>query len=232
MPDSKQYGVIFDMDGVLIDSFDPHRRSWQEMARRHGVEMTDRQFAETFGRTSRDIIRHFWGDAVTDEQVRRMDECKEAIFRDMLRERLPVMPGAPRLIDDLAAHGFKLGVGSSGPPENVNLVVDALGLAGRLAGIVTGMDVTRGKPDPQVFLLTADRMGIDPRRCAVIEDAVHGITAARQAGAKAIALTGTAPREAFTGADLVVDSLNDLSAQRIASLVDSPDRSGQQSRSS
>ncbi len=214
------YGTIFDMDGVLIDSFDPHRRSWQEMARRHGVRMTDEQFATTFGRTSRDIIRHFWGDAVTDEQVRQMDERKEAIFRDMLRERLPVMPGAIQLVDDLAAHGFKLGVGSSGPPENVNLVVEKLGLASRLSGIVTGMDVSRGKPDPQVFLLTAERMKIDPHRCAVVEDAVHGVAAAIRAGMKAIALTGTAPREAFGEADLVVDSLSELSGSRIARIID------------
>ena len=89
------------------------------MAREHGVEMTDEQFATTFGRTSRDIIRHFWGDSVTDEQIARMDDRKEALFRDLLREHLPVMPGAMELIDDLLASGFLLGIGSSGPPENV-----------------------------------------------------------------------------------------------------------------
>jgi beta-phosphoglucomutase len=214
------YGVIFDMDGVLIDSFEPHRRSWQQMARERGIEMTDEQFAATFGRTSRDIIRHFWGEGVSDEQIRQMDDRKEALFRDLLREQLPVMPGALELIDDLATHGFKLGVGSSGPPENVNLVVDSLGLRDHLSGIVTGMDVTRGKPDPQVFLLTAERMKVDPARCAVVEDAVHGITAARRAGMKAVALTGTAPRAALAAADLVVDSLTELGAARVAKLID------------
>jgi len=217
------YGVIFDMDGVLIDSFEPHKRSWQQMARERGVKMTDEQFAATFGRTSRDIIRRLWDEGVSDEQIRRMDDRKEALFRDLLREHLPAMPGALELIDDLAAHGFKLGVGSSGPPENVNLVVDSLGLKDRLTGIVTGMDVTRGKPDPQVFLLAAERMKIDPARCAVVEDAVHGITAARRAGMTAVALTGTAPRAAFAQADLVVDSLTELGAARLARLIDGSD---------
>jgi beta-phosphoglucomutase-like phosphatase (HAD superfamily) len=130
------------------------------------------------------------------------------------------MPGAMELIGDLTGSGFALGVGSSGPPENVELVVDGLGLRDRLAGIITATDVTRGKPDPQVFLLTAGRMEIDPVRCAVIEDAVHGITAARRAGMKAVALTGTAGREAFGEADLIVDSLRQLSAARIADLID------------
>jgi beta-phosphoglucomutase len=214
------YGVIFDMDGVLIDSFEPHRRSWQRMAREHGIQMTDEQFAITFGRTSRDIIHHFWGDTLTPEQMREMDDRKEAIFRDLLSEHIPTMPGAVELIDDLYGHGFRLAIGSSGPPANVQLVAQSLGLANRLAGIVTGADVTRGKPDPQVFLLAAERMHLAPDRCAVVEDAVHGITAARRAGMRAIALTGTAPREAFGAADLVVDRLQELRAADIATLID------------
>lgn len=215
-----QYGVIFDMDGVLIDSFDLHRRSWQMMAGEYGAIVTDEQFASTFGRTSREIIRHFWGENVTPQQTRQMDDRKEALFRELLRRHVPVMPGAMELIEDLTGSGFALGVGSSGPPENVELVVDGLGLRDRLAGIITATDVTRGKPDPQVFLLTAGRMGIDPARCAVIEDAVHGITAARRAGMKAVALTGTASREAFTEADLIVDNLSQLSATGITELID------------
>lgn len=217
---SRQYGTIFDMDGVLIDSFDLHRRSWQTMAREYGVEVTDEQFASTFGRTSREIIRHFWGENVMPQKTREMDDRKEALFRQFLRRHIPVMPGAVELIDDLAAHGFLVGVGSSGPPENVAMVVDGLGLRDRLAGVITATDVTRGKPDPQVFLLTAERMGIAPDRCAVIEDAVHGITAARRAGMKAVALTGTAGREAFGEADLIVDSLTELTAARLADLID------------
>ncbi len=220
------YGVIFDMDGVLIDSYQPHRQSWQAMAREHGVEMTDRQFARTFGRTSRDIIRHFWGEQVTDEQIREMDGRKEDLFREIIAHRVPVMPGAMELLTDLSASGFKLGIGSSGPPENVRLVIEQLNLAGFLSGAVTGMDVTRGKPDPQVFLLTAERMRIAPARCAVVEDAVAGITSARRAGMKAIALTGTAGREAFAEADLVIDRLNELSAARLADLLDSARQSG------
>jgi beta-phosphoglucomutase len=214
------YGVIFDMDGVLIDSFEPHKLSWQAMARERGVAITDEQFAATFGRTSRDIIRHFWGDSVGDEQVRQMDARKEEIFRDLIGRQVPVMPGAMELITDLSASGFLLGIGSSGPPENVRLVIDRLNLASVLGGYVTGMDVTRGKPAPQVFLLTAERMAIEPQRCAVVEDAVHGITAARRAGMKAVALTGTAPREAFEEADLIVDSLKELSAGRLAKMID------------
>lgn len=213
-------GVIFDMDGVLIDSYEPHRISWQHMASEYGVQMTDQQFASSFGKTSREIIRTFWGQDVTDDQIRRMDDRKEALFRELLRGRVPVMPGAMELIDGLLAGGFKIGIGSSGPPENVSLVVEKLGLTGKLSGVTSAMDVTRGKPDPQVFLLTAGKMGLAPTRCAVVEDAIHGITAAKRAGMKAIGLTGTTTRQALHEADLVVDGLAELNASRIARLID------------
>lgn len=212
-------GVIFDMDGVLIDSYEPHRISWQDMAGEYGVRMTDEEFAQTFGRTSHDIILDFWGRDITDGQVRRMDDRKEQIFRELLRDHLPIMDGAARLIDDLLASGFKVGIGSSGPPENVNLVVEELKLATRLSGRTTGADVTRGKPDPQVFLRTAEKMQLDPACCLVVEDAIHGITAAKRAGMKAIGLTGTATREALSQADLVVDSLTELTAARVAAIL-------------
>lgn len=213
------HGVIFDMDGVLIDSYDEHRASWQRMARQRGLDVTDEQFRATFGKPSRDIIRQLWG--ISDpQQVKEMDDRKEAVFRELLREHVPVMPGAKELIADLWANGFKIGIGSSGPPENVRLVIEALGLADRLSGVTTAVDVTRGKPDPQVFLLTAGKMGIEPGRCAVVEDAVHGVTAARRAGMKAIGLTGTVDREALGEADLVVERLTELDARRIATLID------------
>lgn len=145
--------------------------------------MTDEQFASTFGRTSREIIRQFWGANVTPEQVRHMDDCKEAVFREdaptahprhARQHRTDQRPGRQRLCPS---------AGSSGPPENVEARRGRPGVAGALAAIVTGRDVSRGKPDPLVFLLTAARrMGIDPARCAVIEDAVHGVAAARRAG--------------------------------------------------
>jgi HAD superfamily hydrolase (TIGR01509 family) len=123
------------------------------------------------------------------------------------------------LIDALAAAGFQLAVGSSGPPENVALTLEKLGRADRFAAAVTGADVTRGKPDPQVFLLAAERLDAPPERCAVIEDAAAGIEAANRAGMTSIAVLGTTTREKLVHAKLTVESLHELSPQRIADLV-------------
>ena len=217
----RDLGVIFDMDGVLVDSYRAHFRSWRKMARAVGLDMTEPQFAATFGRTTRDIIRHLWPDeAAAIEDVSAWDDAKEAAYREILREDFPVMDGAPELLAALHEAGFHQAVGSSGPPENVALVVELLPGAEHLAAAVTGRDVTHGKPHPEVFLKAAETLGVEPRRCAVVEYAPAGIEAARRADMAAIGITGTADRGTLAErAHLVVDSLRELTPDRIRELI-------------
>lgn len=216
---SDKLAVIFDMDGVLIDSYAAHLRSWVAMGREFGLEITERQFAASFGRTSRDIIARLWGEGLSDQRIAVMDARKEAIYREIIAADFPAMDGAGEFVDTLTAAGFLLAIGSSGPPENVAAVVAGLARADGFAATVNGMDVSRGKPDPEVFLTAAGKLGVEPRRCAVVEDAPAGVEAARRAGMAAIALTGTAQREDLAGADLVVDSLRELSPKIVADLI-------------
>ena len=226
MDKQQEYGVIFDMDGVLINSYDAHKRSWQQMAGEYGLKMTDEQFAATFGKPSRDIIAQVWPERAEAHRISEMDDRKEQIFRDRISQQVPEMPGAMKLIHQLRQAGYKLGIGSSGPPQNVQLVTQKLNIVDLLHGTVTGMDVIRGKPDPQVFLLTAEKMNIAPSRCAVIEDAAHGIDAAKRAGMIAVGLTGTVTRAQLSHADLVVDELNELSPESLADLIDGQSKTG------
>jgi len=212
--------VIFDMDGVLIDSYAAHFASWRRVYSEMGLDYTEADFAADFGRTSRDILFRRFGDQLTSERTRELDERKEALFRDELQEHFPAMDGAGELIDALAGDGFRLAVGSSGPPENIGLCLEKLGRGSKFGAVVTGQDVTRGKPDPQVFQLAAERLGVPPARCAVVEDAVHGVEAANRAGMKSIALVGTATREQLAGADLIVSSLRELTGEGLRRLID------------
>jgi len=215
-----KYGVIFDMDGVLVDSYRAHFESWNRMARAHGLAMTDSQFAATFGRTTREIIKTLWGDKVADEDVPAMDDEKEAAYRDILRESFPEMPGATALLLALHQAGFALAIGSSGPPQNVAVVRECLPPV--FDAVVTAVDVTHGKPHPEVFLKAARKLGLRPIRCAVVEDAPAGIEAARRAGMTAVALTGTAPWDKLAKrAHRVVDSLTELTEKRITTLIES-----------
>jgi beta-phosphoglucomutase len=213
--------AIFDMDGVLVDTYHAHFRSWQEMAASEGLQFSEEDFVPTFGRTSREIIAHCWGkDRYDDAQIAELDRRKEAAFRRIIADDFPAMPGAVDLLHALHKAGFRLAVGSSGPPENVQLVVDKLGARDLLGAIVTGADVTRGKPDPQVFLLAAERLDVAPARCAVIEDAPVGVAAAHAAGMASVGLlsTGRAPAD-LAAAGAVVRTLSEISPFMLRDLI-------------
>jgi beta-phosphoglucomutase len=215
------YAVIFDVDGVLVNSYRPHLESWQLASRNRGLEMSEPDFARTFGRVGPEVVRLLWPDRFAEESILEFVEEKESIYRDMLREAFPAVDGAPELVADLHAAGFKLALGSSGPPQNVAIVYEKLGGPRYIDGVVSAADVTRGKPDPQVFLLAAGKIGVEPSRCLVIEDAPVGLEAAQRAGMVGIGLTGTAPREMLEArAVKVVTSPRELSPGLIRQLID------------
>jgi HAD superfamily hydrolase (TIGR01509 family) len=215
----RRFGVIFDIDGVLLDSYKMHYECWRTIAEKHSIYVSEKEFDSLFGRRGSEIVRQIWGKDLPGEQVVAIHRQKQALYRENLQRNFPEMDGAIQLIDALAAEGFVLGIGSSAPPENVEMSLNGLGRAKSFKAVVTGSDVTRGKPDPQVFLLAAQRMGLKPADCAVIEDAVAGITAALAGGMTAIALAGTAPAESLTMADLVVTSLRQLTPKQISELI-------------
>jgi beta-phosphoglucomutase len=214
--------VIFDMDGVLVDTYHAHYRSWLEMAEPEGLHFSEAEFAPTFGRTSREIIGYFWGENRFDaEAIAALDARKEAAFRRIIEDDFPAMPGVVELLETLHGERFRLAVGSSGPRENVDMVLDRLGTRSLFGAVVTGNDVTQGKPDPQVFLLAAERLGVRPSRCAVIEDAPAGVAAARAAGMACVGLlsTGRTPKD-LVGASAVVRSLCEITPQLLRNAIE------------
>ncbi len=214
------YGVIFDMDGVLVDSCGPHYESWRITSERRGYALPEEVFRTVFGRTNRAIIPVVTGRSLPPAEMDAWGEEKEVVYREILARRFPAMPGADALIEALLADGARLAIGSSGPPENVAIVMENIPAVRRFHAVVTGRDVKNGKPDPEVFLKSAERLGLPPGACAVVEDSPAGLDAARRAGAAAVALVGTAPREALEPrADLVVDALRELTPARIRGLV-------------
>ena len=212
-------GVIFDLDGVLVDSYQAHYESWRRFAAEQEFAYSQQQFAATFGRTSREILAHHWPRKLSAQEIAAADDRKEELYRQIIRENFPIMPGARELVRGLHAAGFRLAVGSSAPPANVELSLDLLGLRELFGAAVTGRDVTHGKPDPQVFLLAAGRLALPPNNCAVVEDAPAGIQAALAGGMTAIAITGTVAREQLSSAHLVVDRLEQLTPVKIERLI-------------
>ncbi|MAB72644.1 MAG: hypothetical protein CMJ54_09075 [Planctomycetaceae bacterium] len=217
--------AIFDLDGTLIDTYDAHHAAWRTACAANGIELTPAMFAWSFGRTNPAIIRRFWADEgraePDDGTMERVAEAKETDFRTELDRSFPAMPGVPELIAGLRERGVAVAIGTSAPRENLELAVDRLGIADLIDASVCGGEVTLGKPDPEVFLLAAKRLGVPPDRCVVVEDAGAGIDAAQAGGMSSIGIVSTGRTDAeLAHADLVVDRFDVLRPADFLRLLD------------
>jgi beta-phosphoglucomutase len=206
------WGVIFDMDGVLVDSYQAHFIAWERTMKRHSLTMTEEQFASTFGQTNAEIFATLYPEMAADRYLQLSDE-KEAAYRDIIASDFPAMDGASELITALSRAGAKLAIGSSGPPANVRAVLEVLPGGKYFQAKTSSDDVTRSKPAPDVFLKAAEKLELPPGRCVVVEDAPVGVRAGKAAGCAVVGLTGTVPGERLAEADLVVASLRQLSPE-------------------
>ncbi len=210
-------GVIFDMDGVLVLTENAHWLAWRAAAQKHGIDLAHKTFLSCFGRVNPDCIRIMFGEDVPPAEAIRIADEKEAAFREFIRTDVPLAPGLVTLLDGLRGERVGLGVGSSAPPENVNLILDVGQIRGYFGAVVDGSQVKRGKPAPDVFLRAAELLGLRPERCAVIEDAPAGILAAKAAGmvGVGVATTHTATELSAAGADVVYPSIAELTVAKV-----------------
>lgn len=190
--------VLFDLDGVIIDSHDQHEAAWEQLAKVHGKTLPPNFFKESFGMRNQSIFATLlpWTDDAAE--IAELSEEKEAIYRDILvASGLSPLPGAADLLKQLAQAQIPAVLATSTPRSNVSAVMDATGLGHLFLAVISGSDVANGKPDPEVFLKAAAAANADPKQCVVIEDAQVGIRAGLAAGCKVLALTTTHPREAI-----------------------------------
>jgi beta-phosphoglucomutase len=208
----RETGVIFDLDGVIVLTEQAHWQSWQAAARPRGVKLEYAAFVSCFGQVNPDCIRILFGPGIGAAESASIADAKEIAFRRIIGSNVPLAPGIADLLRELKSRGVRTAIGSSAPPENIALVLDAGKLRPMFDAIVDGSQVKRGKPAPDVFLLAAERMGVPPERCAVIEDAPMGIAAAVAAGMLPIgvATTHAAQELKDAGAKFVFDQPKDL----------------------
>ena len=186
---SASRAVLWDLDGTLVDSAEYHWESWQFALRDKGFMPTRAQFMATFGQRNDRILREWLGPDALEDEIRRIGDAKEVEYRRVTREHgLDGLPGAREWIDRLAARGWRQAIASSAPRLNVDAVLDALSWRGAFDAVVAAEDVRKGKPDPEVVLVAAHRLHVEPSACIVVEDAAAGVKAARAAGMRVIGL--------------------------------------------
>jgi beta-phosphoglucomutase len=217
-PSGTPGGVLWDLDGTLIDSAGHHWIAWRDTLAAAGRPVRPDDFANTFGKRNDEILRELFGPAIAVDWIERVSESKEQAYRRRLHELgLALLPGALDWLHRLRESGWKQALASSAPRPNIDAVFEVLSLDRFLDAVVSADEVGRGKPDPAIFLEAARRLGLAPGRCVVVEDAPAGIEAARRAGMPSIGVLSD--HHPALEADVVAPSLNALPAGAFEALV-------------
>ena len=203
-------GFIFDMDGTLVDNMRFHTEAWRTLIEENGYEFNERKFlVETAGQTNREIIPSVFG-ALSSDRLTELAVRKEELYREAyLPHRKPVA-GLVEFLDAARELGIKMAVSTAASPANMAFILDGLDLRKYFGAITTAADVKRGKPDPEIFLLSAANVGVEPKHSIVFEDAFFGFEAAKRAGMKAIGITTVNSREEIMNSEGVVEAHEDF----------------------
>ena len=213
--------ALFDLDGTLVDNMPFHIEAWLAFARKRGLALTAERFEREFaGKLNREIFPVLMERALGDDEVASLAEAKEAAYRALYAPHLEPLPGLVALLERLRSAGVRCAIATAGPPPNRRFVLDSLGIGAHFAAVVGAEQVARGKPAPDLFLAAARALGVEPAACVVFEDAVHGVTAGRAAGAAVVGVT-TMMSEAelrAAGARWVVRDYTELPTDLLAAL--------------
>lgn len=216
-------GLLFDMDGVLVNNLDIHRQAFAEFFRRYGVERSFDDLSRVFGKGNDDIMGELMPkDVVERVGIRELGYQKEAIYREIYAPIITPQPGLKEFLAEAERNGLKSAVGSSGYRVNVDFVLERCDITRYFSAIVAGDEVTRCKPDPEIYLTAASKLGLRPEECVVFEDAEAGIESAKRAGVKVVALATTFSREFLekSDADYIIDDFRGIDIATLRSIVE------------
>ena len=213
-------GIIWDMDGVLVDTTRFHYQSWLEILTGIRDDFSWEEFASSFGMRNDLIIPKVFRKECTKEEIIRIDIQKESKFRELAKGKLKPLEDLVDLLTALKKSGFKMAVASSGTPENVEMVIKGCSLTPFFSALTNGSEVTHSKPDPEIFFLAGKKLGFPPSRCVVVEDAPAGIKGAKSAGMKCVAIASTHKRASLKEADIIVNSFKELNPDIFDKLID------------
>ena len=188
--------ILFDMDGVVVDNLPYHVDAWLLFCEKKQIPLTREIFyKELNGMNSKDTFEWFYKRPMTREEVHPLEEEKEVIYRDFYRPHLAPAPGLVDFLKEIRAAGIKTALATSAGPGNIDFTIDGIGLRDQFDVIVGGAEVSKGKPDPEIYLLAAQKLGVEPANCWVIEDSLQGIKSGQSAGCKVAGITTSHTRE-------------------------------------
>jgi beta-phosphoglucomutase len=181
-------GVIFDMDGVVVDNHQYHFKAWMDFSQKYKFPLNEQIYREEFnGKTNADLFKKIFGE-ISQNQISAYTQEKESMYRDLYLPYMTAHTGLVEFLDDLGKRRIKIALGTSAPTANVDFVLDRLKLRKYFPTVVDGGMVTKGKPDPEVYKLCAMRLGLEPKNCVVFEDSFAGLESGERAGCEIVAV--------------------------------------------
>lgn len=213
--------VIFDFDGVLLDTSEQLYRGYKKVFKRFNIDYKEEQFNENYGLKTKEHFKKVLSEnniEISNEELNKLVEERDIFYRHICND-LKLLPGAQKLLDELKNRNIKLGLASSTSRGNLNFFLPKLGLQIYFDHILAGNEVTRGKPHPEIYSTVCDHLNVEPSYCVGIEDTDKGINALKNANMKAVAVTLTNRKQYdFSKADLIVRSLEELNWSKITTL--------------
>lgn len=204
------YALVFDMDGVIVENHEWHFRAWLEFCHRHGLHLTEEEFyTRIFGGTNHDLLTRLFGNTLTEDEILRMGEEKEAVYRDIYGPHVVPVPGVVEFIRTSRKNGLRTALATSAPRSNVEFTLGHTGLTGKFDVIVDSSHITHGKPHPEIYLKTASLLRLEPEQCVVFEDSLPGIESAAKAGCKVVGVATTLPPGKISHAGFVIKDFSD-----------------------
>ncbi|RVU24948.1 HAD family phosphatase [Sandaracinomonas limnophila] len=189
-------GILFDMDGVVVDNLPYHVDAWLLFCEKKGIPLTRETFyKELNGMNSKDTFEWFFKRQMTREEVHPLEEEKEEIYREFYAPFRKPLEGLVEFLKEIRSSGIKVALATSAGQGNIDFTIDGIGLRDQFDVIVGGAEVTKGKPDPEIYLLAAQKLGVNPANCWVIEDSLQGIKSGQSAGCKVVGITTSHTKE-------------------------------------
>jgi len=218
MTEYQNYAVLWDMDGVLVDTGEFHFQSWKETFDELDISFTREDFRKTFGMNNAGILEWLFGRKPGPDELTRISDRKESLFRELIKGKAEPLPGILSWLNQFQDWGLKQAITSSAPYKNIEVLVAELGIEKYFDAMISAFDLP-GKPNPDVFLKAANTLQTKSQNCIVIEDAIAGVEGAKRAGMKCIAVTTTNPASALEKADCIFDNLGKMSKEDFLSLL-------------
>lgn len=216
----QKLGVIFDMDGVIMDNNAFHEIAWKRFCEKYGIHLTDEELHEfVFGRVAKDTLEFIFKKELTPEEVDHFVEEKEVIYRAIYRSRIKPLCGLLEFLEDLRRNHVPMALATSAPPGNVAFAFSYLPIEKYFQYQLNASHIKNGKPDPEIYLRSIEYIGLPPGNCIVFEDSLSGIKAALGAGAQVIGVATTHKASEMNGVARVIKDFGDLTFRDLLSIL-------------